>query len=90
MAILGFGDYLCEACKHFNTDGNDGNHPYCCKQGGIGMGEPNVAVRLGQECPYGYEFGVPSGYPVSMERNRERAYEIKAKMGKHAGEVRDD
>lgn len=84
MAILGFRDYLCEACKHFDTDGNDGNHPFCRKQGGIGMGEPNVAVRLGDECPYGYVFGIPSGYPVSMECNERRAYEIKAKMGKHA------
>lgn len=85
MAILGFGDYLCEACKHFDTDGADGNHPSCAKQG-----LSSAAVCLGQECPYGYEFGIPTGYPVSMERNRERAYEIKAKMGKHAGEVRGD
>lgn len=51
MAMLGIGDYLCEACKHFNTDGADGNHPYCCKQGG----EPNKAVRIDWKCPYGYE-----------------------------------
>lgn len=82
MAMLGIGDYLCEACKHFDTDGSDGNHPSCAKQGLSSM-----SVSLGQECPYGYEFGVPSGYPVSMERNRERAYEIKAKLGKHAKEV---
>ena len=87
MAILGFGDYLCESCKHFNTDGNDGNHPYCVKQGGIGIGEGNVAVRLDQSCPYGYEFGIPSGYPVNMERNERRAYEIKAMLGKHAKAV---
>lgn len=84
MALLGWGDYLCEACKHFDTDGNDGNHPFCCKQVGMGMGEPNVAVRLGEDCPYGYEFGIPSGYPVSMERNEQRAHEIKAMLGKHA------
>lgn len=76
MAILGIGDYLCEACKHFNTDGADGNHPYCCKQGG----EPNKAVRIDWKCPYGYEFGVPSCYPVNRERNERRAYEIKAKL----------
>lgn len=81
MAMLGFGDYLCEACKHFDTDGNDGNHPYCRKQRGIGIGGSNAAVRLGQECPYGFEFGIPTGYPVSIERNRKRAYEIKEKMG---------
>lgn len=81
MAMLGFGDYLCEACKHFDTDGNDGNHPCCRKQFGVGTGEPNVAVRLGQECPYGFEFGIPTGYPVSIERNRKRAYEVKEKMG---------
>ena len=87
MAILGIGDYLCEACKHFDTDGNDGNHPFCRKQGGLGMGEPNKAVRLGEKCPYGYEFGVPSGYAVSMERNERRAYEVKAMMDKHAKAV---
>lgn len=87
MAILGFGDYLCEACTHFDTDGNDGNHPFCRKQGGIGMGEPNEAVRLGEDCPFGYAFGIPTGYPPSMKRNESRAYEIKAKLGKHAKEA---
>lgn len=82
MAMLGIGDYLCEACKHFDTDGADGNHPSCANQWAS-----NKAVCLGQECPYGYEFGIPAGYPVSMERNRERAYEIKAKLGKHAKKV---
>lgn len=81
MAILGIGDYLCEACKHFNTDGNDGNHPYCIKQLGIGVGEPNRAIRLDEKCPYGFEFGVPSGYPVSMKRNEERAREIMELLG---------
>lgn len=78
MAMLGWGDYLCEACKWFDTDGIDGNHPHCCKQ------PYNVecirAIRLGEECPYGYEFGIPSGYPVSMKRNELRAHEIKAKL----------
>lgn len=78
MAMLGCGDYLCEACKHFDTDGMDGNHPRCCKQGG----EPNKAVRLGDGCPFGYVFGIPSGYPVSRERNVLRAYEIKARLDK--------
>ena len=82
MAILGIGDYLCEACKHFDTDGNDGNHPFCCKQ--PYNVEGHRAIRLGEECPFGYEFGIPSGYPVSMERNEERAHEIKAMLGKHA------
>ena len=81
MATLGWGDYLCEACKHFDTDGNDGNHPSCRKQGG----EPNKAVRLGEDCPFGYEFGIPSGYPVSMKRNESRAYEIKAKLDELKG-----
>ena len=90
MAILGIGRYLCEACKHFNTDGNDGNHPYCCKQSGIDLGGGDRAIRLGDECPFGYEFGIPSGYPVSMKRNKERAYEIKAMMGKHARTVHHD
>lgn len=77
MAILGWGDYLCEACKHFDTDGDDGNHPFCRKQGD----EPAKAVRLGEDC-LGYEFGIPSGYSVSMRRNESRAYEIKAKLDK--------
>lgn len=82
MAILGIGDYLCEACKYFDTDGNDGNHPRCDKQDYI---EPSRAIMLGEKCPYGYEFGIPSGYPVSMERNKERAYEIRELM-KEGGE----
>lgn len=80
MAILGFGDYLCEACKHFNTDGNDGNHPFCYKQSGTGVGGGDRAIRLGEGCPFGYEFGIPSGYPQSVSRNAPRAYEIKAKL----------
>lgn len=83
MAMLGVGDYLCEACKHFNTDGADGNHPYCRKQGG----ESNKAVRLGEDCLYGYEFGIPGGYPVSLKRNETRAYEIKAKLDDLKGDA---
>jgi len=75
MAMLGFGDYLCEACKHFDADGNDGNHPSCDRQFGAFN---NRAIRVGEECPYGYEFGIPYGYPVSMDRNEKRAYEVKA------------
>ena len=87
MAMLGWGDYLCEACKYFNTDGNDGNHPFCCKQVVMGMGEPNEAVRLGEDCLFGYEFGIPSGYPVSKERNERRSYEIKVKLDKLRGDA---
>ncbi|MBQ9002241.1 MAG: hypothetical protein IJ087_10350 [Eggerthellaceae bacterium] len=83
MALLGIGDYLCEACKYFDTDGSDGNHPSCDKQWKNGS-EAHVAVRLGEECPFGYEFGVPFGYPVSMGRNMKRAYEIKAMMDRKA------
>ena len=81
MAILGIGDYLCEACRHFDTDGNDGNHPSCAKQGWTLNAR---AIRVGERCPYGYEFGIPSCYPVHAERNERRAYEVKAKLGKHA------
>ena len=77
MAMLGFGDYRCEACYHFESDGDDGNHPYCRK-----TGEPR-AVRIDEECSM-YKFGIPSGYPVSMRKNEHRAYEVKALMGKHA------
>lgn len=77
MAILGASDYLCEACKNFDTDGIDGNHPSCDKQSPF----RSHAFGLGGKCPYGFEFGVPSGYPVHMDRNRRRAYEIAAKLG---------
>ena len=85
MAILGWGDYLCEACKHFDTDGEDGNHPNCSKQ--PFNVEWHRAIRLGEERPYGYEFGVPFGYPVSMERNKPRAYEIKARLDELRGDA---
>jgi len=80
MAMLGLEDYLCEACKHFDTDGSDGNHPNCAKQFFSGK-KRHCAIRIGEECPYGFEFGIPAGYPVSMKRNRERAYEIAHKIG---------
>ncbi len=86
MAILGWGDYLCEACKFFDSDGIDGNSPSCRKQY---IASRHKAVRLGEECPYGYEFGVPSGYPVSMERNRKRAREIADKLRETGFEVDD-
>ncbi len=79
MAMLGFGDYLCEACKHFESDGTDGNHPSCRKQSGYELGG-DKAVRLGEKCPYGYEYGVPSCYPVNRKFNERRACEIKAKL----------
>ena len=85
MAILGIGDYLCEACKHFDTDGEDGNHPNCSKQ--PYNVEWHRAIRLGEECPYGYVFGVPYGYPVSMKRNKERAHKVKAKLDKLRGDA---
>lgn len=78
MAILGFGTYLCEGCKHFNTDGNDGNHSYCVKQSFAGVGDQ--AIRYGEVCPFGFTFGIPRGYPVTHERNEKRAYEIKAML----------
>lgn len=87
MAILGLGDYLCEACKWFDTDGNDGNHPYCRRQSYVDT-PPCIAVRLGDECPFGYEFGVPSGYPVSKEDNERRAYEIKAILENRGGQMK--
>lgn len=80
MAILGAGDYLCEVCKHFDTDGIDGNHPECARQPAYLSYQ--MAVRLGDVCPYGYEYGVPSAYPCNMEHNRERAKEIMAKIGR--------
>lgn len=84
MAMLGLGDYLCEACKHFDTDGDDGNHPWCFKQ--FGTRGAHRAIRVGESCPFGYEFGVPSSYPVNHERNKERAYEIKAMLDREETE----
>jgi len=78
MAMLGLGDYLCEACKHFDTDGNDGNHPWCFKQ--LDTSGAHRAIRVGESCPFGYEFGVPSCYPVNRKRNEERARKIKAML----------
>ena len=78
MAMLGLGDYLCEACEYFDSDGNDGNHPWCFRQ--LGHPEPHRAIRVGESCPFGYEPGIPSGYPVSMKRNRERAAKVQAML----------
>lgn len=79
MAMLGIDDYLCEACANFNTDGIDGNHPSCSKQ--KFAGGRCKCVRVGETCPYGFEAGVPSGYPVSMKRNKERYEKIIAMLG---------
>ena len=78
--MLGLGDYLCEACKYFDTDGDDGNHPFCKRQSYVEYGKECLAILIGEECPFGFVFGIPSGYPVSMERNRKRAYEILAML----------
>ena len=85
---------LCHACRYFDTDGNDGNHPSCRKQGDnsfyFDMEKPQHFTRIGEECPYGYEFGVPFGYPPSIKRNEVIAYEIKAALGKHAKAANDE
>lgn len=76
MAILGSGDYLCELCRFFNTDGIDGNHPYCMKQDI----DSSKAVKLDEPCPYGWKYGIPTGYPSSIESNRKRARELLNKI----------
>lgn len=74
--MIGRNDFLCEACKNFNTDGIDGNHPYCV----IKMNFRSFsAVHISERCP-SYEPGVPIGYRVSMSRNEKRAKEIFTKM----------
>ena len=80
MTILRIGAYKCEACMHFDTDGIDGNHPSCMKQP---YSLHNITIRIDEECPFGYEFGVPAGYSASIERNKERAYKVKAMMKRH-------
>lgn len=79
MAILGIGDYLCEACKYFDTDGADGNHPNCWKQSI--WERHHEAVPVGEDCRYGFKFGIPACYPVNKERNKERAYKIAEQLG---------
>jgi len=85
--MLGIWDYLCEACMHFDTDGIDGNHPYCRRQE---RGDDNhLAVVLGDKCPFGYEYGIPTGFPISAERNAMRAREIKEKLMGMEGSGKD-
>lgn len=79
MAMLWFDRYKCEACKHFDTDGVDGNHPKCSRQDP--WVERHRAVGVFDLCPYGFEPGVPSCYPVHRERNKERAKEIMVALG---------
>ena len=82
--MIGQSAYRCEACRHFDTDGIDGNHPSCREQSFY----PHVKmIRINEECPFGYEFGIPSCYPVNMDRNKERAYKVKTMMCKHAKKV---
>ncbi len=67
MAILGAGDYRCEACKNFDADGIDGNSPSCV----FGIG----AKRLTDECD-AFEFGIPRGYEATDKDRAERAHRV--------------
>ena len=75
VAILGIGAYKCEACKHFDSEGDDGNHPRCFKQG-----RESVAIRINDDCPFGYEFGIPLCWPSRFEETADRAYEVMEMM----------
>ena len=67
MAILGVGDYRCEACRNFNADGLDGNHPYCMCEFG--------AKLVTDECSM-FEFGIPRGYEATDKDRAERAHRV--------------
>lgn len=67
MAILGFGNYRCEACRCFDADGLDGDHPYCIHKLG--------AKRVTDECGM-FELGTPCGYEVTYEDRVERARKV--------------
>lgn len=67
MAVLGFGDYRCEACRNFDADGLDGNHPSCIH----GLGPKCVT----DECDR-FELGIPFGYEAGREDRAERAHRI--------------
>lgn len=67
MAVLGFGDYRCEACRNFNADGLDGNHPFCIYQ--------ICPKRVTDECDR-FELGIPCGYKAGDKERAERAYRI--------------
>lgn len=77
---LALDDYLCEACSYFNLGNNTGGCPGCIKQPSH-LWQNHVLMRLGEECPFGYQFGIPDyGHPAYRDKAVKRAYEIKAKM----------
>lgn len=86
MAILEWGrypyEYLCQACKNYDTDGIDGNSPFCRNQP-YEHGKHRRVIPLGEECPFGFEPGVPTSYPAGQAWNKERAEKILAMLEHH-------
>ena len=76
MAMLGVGDYRCEACKNFDADGLDGNHPSCMHKLG--------AKRVTDECGMS-ELGTPCGYEATYEDRAERARKIAEMLDEREG-----
>ena len=62
MAVLGIGDYLCEACKHFDSDGLDGM---------TGIGRKNAVERLDRQLQVGMQLNADSvlGVIDSLQTN---------------------
>lgn len=84
MAMLGVGDYRCEACKNFDADGIDGNSPSCI----FGIGAKHVTDECGI-----FALGIPYGYEATHGRRLGRALkvtEMLRKQGEPIGEVRQD
>lgn len=76
MAILGLGNYRCEACRNFNADGIDGNSSFCIYQLG--------AKRVTDECGM-FELGTPCGYEVTYKYRAERARKIAEMLDEREG-----
>lgn len=76
MAVLGFGNYRCEACCNFNADGLDGNHPYCIHQ--------LRPKRVTDECGM-FELGIPFGYEAGGKDRAKRAHEVAEMLNEKEG-----
>lgn len=76
MAILGVGNYRCEACRNFDANGLDGNRPSCMHKLG--------AKRVTDECGM-FELGTPFGYEVTYKYRAERARKVAEMLDEREG-----